>query len=174
MHIMDYVDAATTGTLSPHILPIMDLKQMLSHIEETLPPTMLLPVSSEDTLHFYCYLHTNVLITNQQFLLLIGVPIQDHSQQFSIYAIFTLDIPHGNFTAHYVVNIPYFGIKQDESMAVEISQQQFSICQEANGQFCNIHTPFQPLTNPPFCITALYATNAASISTRCSLQIRKT
>ena len=49
MHAMDYIDTATTGTLSPHILPIADLKQMLSHIEETLPPTMHLPVSSEDT-----------------------------------------------------------------------------------------------------------------------------
>ena len=28
MHIMDYVNAATTGTLSSHILPITDLKQM--------------------------------------------------------------------------------------------------------------------------------------------------
>ena len=36
-HTMDYIDAATTGTLSPHILPIEDLKKMLSHIEETLP-----------------------------------------------------------------------------------------------------------------------------------------
>ena len=70
MHTMDYVDAATSGTLSPHILPIADLKQMLSHIEETLPPTMHLPVSSEDTLHFYRYLHTHVLIVNRQFLLL--------------------------------------------------------------------------------------------------------
>ena len=59
-------------------------------------------------------------------------------------------------------------------MAVEISQHQFSICQDANRQFCNIHAPFQPLANPPSCITALYAKNAASISTRCSLQIRKT
>ena len=59
-------------------------------------------------------------------------------------------------------------------MVVEISQHQFSICQEANGQFCNIHAPFQPLANPPSCITALYAKNTASISTRCSLQIRKT
>ena len=55
MHAMDYVNAATTGTLSPHILPIADLKQMLSHIKETLPPNMHLPVSSEDTLHFYRY-----------------------------------------------------------------------------------------------------------------------
>ena len=59
MHIMDYIDAATTGTLSPHILPIMHLKRMLYHIEETLPPTLHLPMSFEDTLHFYRYLHTH-------------------------------------------------------------------------------------------------------------------
>ena len=75
MHTMDYIDAATTGALSPHILPIMDLMRMLSHIEETLPATLHLPVSSEDTLHFYRYLCTHVLIINKQFLLLIDVPI---------------------------------------------------------------------------------------------------
>ena len=107
---MDCVDAATTGTLSPHILPITDLKQMLSHIEETLPTTMNLPVSSEDTLHSYHYLCTHVLIANQQFLLLINVPIQDCSHQLSIYKIFILDIPHSNFTAYYDVNTPYLGI----------------------------------------------------------------
>ena len=53
MHTMDYVNAATMGILSPHVLPIMDLKKMLSHIEETLPPTFHFPVSPEDTLHFY-------------------------------------------------------------------------------------------------------------------------
>ena len=80
MHTMDNVNAATIETLSTHILPITDLKQMLSHIEETLPPTMHLPVSSEDTLHFYHYLHTHILIANQQFLFFIDVPIQDYSQ----------------------------------------------------------------------------------------------
>ena len=59
-------------------------------------------------------------------------------------------------------------------MAVEMSPHQFSICQEANGQFCNVITPFQPLTNPPSCITALYTKNIHSIPARCSLQIRKT
>ena len=77
MHTMDYIDAATP---SSHILPIMDLKKMLAHKEETLPPTLHLPVSSEDALHFYRYLCTHVLIANKQFLLLIDVPIQDRSQ----------------------------------------------------------------------------------------------
>ena len=58
-------------------------------------------------------------------------------------------------------------------MAVEISQHQFSICQQTNGQFCNINAPLQLLANTPSCITALYTKNAASITTRCSLQIRK-
>ena len=76
---MDYIDAATTGILSPHVLPV-DLRKMLLHMEETLPSTMHLPVSSEDTLHFYRYLCTHISIADEQFLLLIDVPIQDHAQ----------------------------------------------------------------------------------------------
>ena len=98
IHTMDYINAATTGNLSPHVLPIEDLRRMLSHIEEALPSTMHLPVSYEDTLHFYQYLHTHILIANKQFLLLINVPIQDHMQQLALYNVFTLDLPHGNFS----------------------------------------------------------------------------
>ena len=64
IHIKDYINTATTETLSLHILPTTHLKQMLSHIEETLPSTMHLPVSPEDTLHFYRYLCTYILIAN--------------------------------------------------------------------------------------------------------------
>ena len=76
MHTMGYINAATTQTLSPNVLPVTDLQKMLSHIEKTLPPMLHLLMSSEDTLHFYHYLCTHVLITNKHFLLLINVPIQ--------------------------------------------------------------------------------------------------
>ena len=59
-HTMDYIDAATSGTLSPHILPVVDLQRMLSHIADALPPTLHLPVSPDDALHFYRYLCTHV------------------------------------------------------------------------------------------------------------------
>ena len=61
LHTMDYIDAATTGILSPHVLPVEDLREMLKHIEEMLPSTMHLPISSEDALHFYRYLCTHIL-----------------------------------------------------------------------------------------------------------------
>ena len=59
-------------------LSVEDLREMLSHIEEMLPSTMHLPISSEDVLHFYRYLCTHILVADEQFLLLTDVPIQDH------------------------------------------------------------------------------------------------
>ena len=107
MHTMEYIDAATTGLLSPHVLPVEDLRKMLLHIEEALPLTMHLPVSSEDTLHFYRYLHTHSLIADEQLLLLTDEPIQDHRQQPEIYEVFNLVIPHRNFSVCYNINSKY-------------------------------------------------------------------
>ena len=88
-HTMDYIDAATSGKLSPHVLPVADLQQMLKLIATTLPPTLHLPISPMDTLHFYRYLRTHVLIENKQFLLLIDIPIEDRAQQISIHQVDT-------------------------------------------------------------------------------------
>ena len=146
---------------------------MLLHIEETLPSTMHLPISSEDTLHFYRYLCTHILIADEQFLLLIDASIQDHAQQPEIYEVFNLAIPHGNFSAHYSIHNRYLGIKRDETKAVEISEDQLKTCQKANGQFCSLNTAPLSLINPPTCVSALYAKDKASIQKRCSLQIKK-
>ena len=114
--------------------------------------------------YIFIDIYTHVLIANKQFLLLIGIPIQDRSQQITIYKVFTLDIPHQNFTACYDITTEYLGITKDETMAVELSSDQFHVCQAVNGQFCNIPTPFQPLANPPTCTSALSTRNLASIS----------
>ena len=60
-HTMEYIDASTSGTLSPHVLPIIDLQKMLQHIADTLPPTLHLPISPEDTtfLQVPTYSHLN-------------------------------------------------------------------------------------------------------------------
>ena len=146
---------------------------MLQHIADTLPPTLHLPILPVDTLHFCRYLCTHVLIEEKQFLLLIDIPIQDRACQITIHQVFTLDIPHGNYSAHYDINTRYFGVTKDATMGLELSTTLFEVCQQANGQFCHISSPFQPLANPPTCITALYAKSEASIKFKCSLQLCK-
>ena len=157
MHTMDCIGAATTGIFSPHVLPGEELMKMLLYIEEELPSTMHLPISSEDTPHFYRYLCTHGLIAVEQFLLLMNVPIQDHAQQLEIYEVFNLVIPNRNFSACYNIDSKYLGITYDETKAVEILEDQFNTSQKANRQFCSLNIPLQPLANPPMCIATLYA-----------------
>ena len=101
------------------------------------------------------------------------MPIQDRSRQITIHQILTLDIPQGNYSAGYDIDAKFLGITKDATMAVGLSTIQFQACQEANGQFCSITTPFQPLANPPSCITALCAKSTVDITSKCSLQIWK-
>ena len=55
-----------TNILPPNILPVDELRRMLRHIESQLPSIMHLPISSDDTLHFYQYLKTHVLKADRQ------------------------------------------------------------------------------------------------------------
>ena len=157
IHTMDYVDAATTNILSPDILPVEDLRNILRHIESELHSTMHLPISLDDTLHFCWYLNTHVLIAEGQFLLLIDVPIQNRAHLLQLYEVFSLSVPHINLSAQYKINHKYIGVKYGDMKAVAITDQHYVVCQHANRQFCRINVPIQPLTNPPSCVTALYA-----------------
>ena len=82
--------------------------------------------------------------------------------------------PYRNYSAHYDIDIRYFGVTKDATMGVELSPTQFQICQQANGQIYHISMPFQLLANPPTCIAALYTKSKAGIVSKCSLQLHKT
>ena len=152
-HILEYID---TGTLTPHLIPVPDLQKMLYRIESELPPNMHLLIPSSDPLHFYRYLWTHVLVEENQFLLLIDVPIQDRAQQIQIYQIISLPVPVGNYSMRYTMDNKYLGVTYDRTKAMDIPEDQFKLCKEANGQFFPLTTPLQPLTNPPSCVAALY------------------
>ena len=98
---------------------------------------------------------------------------QHHAQQLEIYKVFNLAIPHGNFSAHNIIQNRYLGIMHDKAKAVEISEDIFKTCQKANRQFWSLNTPFLPLSSSPTYVSALYAKEKASIQKRCLLQIRK-
>ena len=159
-HVLEYIDTATTGTLTPHLIPVPNLQKMLYQIESELPPNMHLPIPSSDPLHFYRYLWSHVLVEESQFLLLIDVPIQDRAQQIQIYKIINLPVPVGNYSMICTMDNKYLGVTYDRTKVMDIPEDQFKLCKEANGQFCPLTTPLQPLMNPPSCVAALYTKNS--------------
>ena len=130
---------------------------------------MHLPIPSSDPLHFYRYLRTHVLVEENQFLLLIDFPIQDRVQQIQIYQIINLPVPVGNYLIRYTIDTKYLGVTYDRTKAMDIAEEQFKLCKEANGQFCPLTTPLQPLMNPPSCVAALYTKNSREIDRLCEL-----
>ena len=168
-HVLEYIDTATTGTLTPHLIPVPDLQEMLYQIESELPPNMHLPIPSSELLHFYRHLRTHMLVEENQFLLLIDVPIQDRAQQIQIYKIINLLVPVGNYSMRYTMDNKYLGVTYDRTKAKDIPEDQFKLCKEANGQFCPLTTPLQPLTNPSLCVAALYTKNSQEIDRLCEL-----
>ena len=121
-HILEYID---TGTLTPHLIPVPDLQKMLYQIESELPPNMHLPILSSDLLHFYRYLRTHILVEENQFLLLIDVPIQDRAQQIQIYQIINLPVPVGNYSMKYTMDNKYLGVTYNRTKAMDIPEDQF-------------------------------------------------
>ena len=155
-YVLEYIDTATTSTLTPHL--------MLYQIESELPPNMHLPIPSSGPLHFYRYLQTHVLVEENQFLLLIDLPIQDRAQLIQIYQIINLPVPVGNYSMRYTMETKYLGVTYDRTKAMDIPEEQFKLCKEANRQFCPLLTPLQPLTNPPSRVAALYTKNSRQIN----------
>ena len=127
----------TTNILSPDILPVEDLSSMLRHIESELPSIMHLPISLVDTLNFYWYLNTHVLIVERQFLLLINVAIQNRVQQLLIYEVFNLSVPNNNLSAQYKINHRYIGshtIKQRQLLSLTNSTKTFSMLMDSSAE----------------------------------------
>ena len=83
-------------------------------------------------------MHTHILVAEEQFLLLINVPIQDcaHGNSRSTKSS-TYSCPKGNLSAYYDIDANFLGISYDETKAIEILEQQFTTCQQGNRQFCN-------------------------------------
>ena len=78
---------AVTNILSPNILPVEELRNMLRHIESQLPSTMHLPISLDDSILFYQYSKTHMLTAARQVLLITDIPKTEHN--CSKYMIFS-------------------------------------------------------------------------------------
>ena len=63
----------------------------------------------------------------------------------------------------------YLGVTYDKTKAMDILEEQFKLCKEANRQFFPLSMPLQPLTNLPSCVAALYTKNSKEINRLCEL-----
>ena len=102
---------------------------------------------------------------------MIDVPIQDRSWQITIYDILTLDIPQGNYSAHYDIDTKYLGITEDHGSGalyypvLSLLKSKWSILQH--------HHTFSAISKPTILYSSLICKEHCGYYLKCSLQIQK-
>ena len=136
------------------------MKDVVTDIRHPTIYMLHLPVSPDDTLHFYRYLCTHVLITSKQFF------TTDWSYPFrmgcdkSPFISFHPEHPTQKFSACYYINTKYLGITKDENHGSGTFHHPDSSLPSSKWTILgSITTPFEPLANPPSCISDLYVKN---------------
>ena len=173
-HVTAYINTATTGLLTPEVLPLPQLQEILQQIEDKIPSNMGLPISSSDTLHAYRYIRTHMLAAASEFILLIDIPIQDRSQQYQLYQVINLPVPQRNTTAKYAIDTKFVAVSYNEDSLIPVTPAQFEQCLKANGQFCHLPAPAHPLMRPPSCIASLYSKHQSAIEQHCTITFSAT
>ena len=110
-----------------------------------------------------------MLAAASEFILLIDIPIQDKSQQYQLYQVINLPVPHQNTTAKYAIDTKFVAISYNEDSLIPVTPEQFTECLKANGQFCHLPAPAHPLMRPPSCIASLYGKHQTAIEQHCTV-----
>ena len=87
---------------------------------------------------------------------------EHNSFKYMKFSVYQFHIVTCQLSIHLILSV-CIGVTYDETKAVANTDLQYRACQYANGQFCRINASFQPLTNPPSCVIALYAKNVQAI-----------
>ena len=151
---MDYVDAATTNILSPDIVHVEDLRNMLRHIESAATFNNPLIYSIQMTPFISTGISTHACINSSRTVPASSsmCPYKTEHKSFKYMKFSVYPVPHSNLSALYKINHNYIRVTYDKTKVVAITGStvhSLSTCQ--HGQFCRINAPFQPLTNPPSC-----------------------
>ena len=171
---MDYINAATTGILPPHVLAVEYLQKMLTHNWRGITfnhaltsflrghtPLLQIPMHPHFDVRWTVsttnwHTHTGSCtttrdISNLQF---------NHTTQKLISTLW-----HRYQTFRHIL----WQNKSSRNFRTAVHYMS-----TGTQTVCSINAPLQPLANPPSCIAAIYAKDSAGIQKRCSLQIRNT
>ena len=106
----------------------------------------------------------------KQFLLLIGIPIQDRSWQITTYEVLTLSILHGNYSACYNTDTQVFRHHQRWNHGSRTLHYPGLSLLGSKWPILHHNHAFPAFSKP----THLYAKTTVDITSKCSLQIWKT
>ena len=177
-NIYSFLRVTSTHKLDPTVIPIPQLKEILSEVEDEISesPRLALPIPVETEIEdYYNILRVSTVITEDALIILLSVPLTDVSLQMNLYKAHNLPAVHPtlNYSATYLLEGEYLAIGQDGHYVALPDSNDVQICVLSRGGLCRINQALYPIDKVQWCILALFQDNEENISKYCKFDLNQ-
>ena len=161
--------------LNPTIIPPDILKTILHKIEDDIKSNARLKLCEDPEINIWSYYGTVKLtpIVLQDYLMLIlTVPLVDHSLQMNLYKVHNLPMLHPtlNMHAQYELEGPYLATMMDGMFISLPTALDIRLCLMTNGHLCMFDQALYPVYNTNWCTYALFINDMNKIKKNCIIK----
>ena len=137
------------------------LRQELLKISKQLPPKITLPEDPTINIwHYYRFLTVTPMISGNQLLLMIKIPLLDSDSTMTLYKIHNLPIynPDIGKSLSYKLEGSNLTATKDNSYATILTEAEFIQCTLVQGHFCSLNTALFHIDYSKWCLAAMFLT----------------
>ena len=173
--LYEYMRALTSQELNPMIIPPDILKKILHKIIEDIKSNARLKLCEDPETNIWSYYRTVKLtpIVLQDYLMLIlTVPLVDHSLQMNLYKVHNLPMLHPTLNVHaqYELEGTYFTTLMESMFILLPTALDVKLCLVTNGHLSIFDQALYPVEYTNWCIYTLFINDKNQIRKDCLLK----
>ncbi len=157
------------GHLAPSVLEPDDLENILLHIQEQLPDFLMLPKDVNSLWYYYQILTCTMLVKENQYAIVVTLPLLDRNSNYEIYKIHNVPLPHENvdLVAYYELETTNLAVNIEHTNYVLMNDVDMVQCNMPLTHFCALKAPSYTVAHSHLCVVALFLRDSAKIRENC-------
>ena len=164
----------TLNRLSPIILPVEDLKEILIAIDDEIPDHLMLPHDPhEKPWYYYTILSSTTIAFDDKMVITVNIPLLDASRAFTVVEAINLPVPFppSIVTAIYELEFEHFSVSADKKQYTIMTVEDLIRCRQPGLNFCPLTSAEYETSQHEYCVSALYRKNVKEIRKFCKTSV---
>ena len=176
-HLNTYFRALGSNKLSPEMVPLNDLFELLTDVRQDLVghPKLQLPdlLDVNHLYKYYRYMRIEAVLVSDMLLCVLQIPLVDRTKRFQVYKIHNLPLPIPQLKKqlHYVLHHEHLALTTDRLYVTYPSASEILSCQISSGAFCEINSAIYPVSTSQTCEHSLFIKDEAGIEVNCKVTL---
>ena len=172
------VSMLSNEKLSPLIISPMKLKATLQDIASKLPRAFRLPDNLNTNLwKYYTYLKCATIISNNQIIIVVSVPILDFSSKFEVYNIHTFPVALTNTSQTQMIaqvdsDTSIIAFNNERTKYILLNHIEAQECSSPWRPFCEFQSPVYSVARTERCIIFTFLNQKENINNHCKTVVK--